>query len=377
MSRLKSFKKSYIIAEVQTVNPEKILNYLWKNKVSIRNIKRNNVASLNLEIRLCDYEVLEEVVRKTGGKIRIQKRAGMRFLIFKVKQRKLLLGGIIIFFGMLYYLSSFIWKIEIITKHNLTPLEVRMLIKSYGIKPGVKKSSINVEKLEKDIIKDTDEVMWVKARIEGSKLSVEVVERQAPPKVKEMQLTGNVVAKMDGVIERIYTISGTAVTEPGKIVKKGDLLIKGEQGKEGKVYTVKGEGKVYGRTFYEEIVEIPLTTVERERTGNVLKNYFISVKDKKFYVKNSLNNFEDYDKIENNRGIINSETYYEVVESSKPTNPEEVAKELENKIRLNLDKSVQIIKVDPKIEKLEDKYVIKVLVIAEEDIASDEVTVVN
>jgi len=160
-------------------------------------------------------------------------------------------------------------------------------------------------------------------------------------------------------------------------VKKGDLLIKGEQGKEGKIYTIKGEGRVYGRTFYEEIVEIPLTTVGRERTGNVIKNYFISVKDKKFYVKNSLNNFEDYDKIENNRGIINSETYYEVVESSKPTNPEDVAKELENKIRLNLDKSVQIIKVDPKIEKLEDKYVIKVLVIAEEDIASDEVTVVN
>jgi similar to stage IV sporulation protein len=248
-----------------------------------------------------------------------------------------------------------------------------MLVKNYGITPGIKKSTLNVEDLEDNIVKDTDEVMWVKARIEGSKLSIEVVERQAPPKIKEQQLTGNIVAKMDGVIERVYTTSGTAVTEPGKIVKKGDLLVKGEQGKEGKVYTIKAEGKVYARTFYEETAELPMTTVEEVRTGKILKNYYVTFKDKKYYLKNSLNNFEFYDKIENNRGIINSDVYYEVNQNEKPTDPEVLAKELENKIRLNLDKSVKIIEVTPKIEKLQDKYLIKVLIIAEEDIGVDEV----
>jgi similar to stage IV sporulation protein len=326
-----------------------------------------------LELRLCDYKLLEEAVRKTDGKIRIQKRNGLLFLFIKIRQRKLLLGGIAIFFGILYYLSSFIWKIEITTKHHLTPLELRMLVGRYGITTGIKKSSFNVEKLEEQIIKDTNEVMWVKARIEGSKLSIEVVERQAPPQIKEPEFTGNIVAKMDGVVERIYTTAGTAVTEPEKVVKKGDLLIKGEQGKEGKVYTIKAEGRVYARTFYEEFAELPLYTTQRVRTGNVLKNYYLSFKDKKFYVKNSLNNFVNYDRIENNRGIINNETYYEVNEENKDTDPQEVARQIENKIRLNLDKSVKIIEVTPDIQKLEDKYVIKVLVIAEEDIAKNEV----
>ncbi|WP_242825979.1 sporulation protein YqfD [Clostridium tunisiense] len=373
MSSLTRYRKSYITVEVQTLNPEKILNYLWKHEVQIKNIKKNNVASMTLEIRLCDYKILEEIVRKTHSKIKIEKRRGVTFLLLKLRGRKVLLGGVLVFFGILYYLSSFIWKIEIVTKHHLTPLELRMLVKNYGITPGIKKSTLNVEDLEDNIVKDTDEVMWVKARIEGSKLSIEVVERQAPPKIKEQQLTGNIVAKMDGVIERVYTTSGTAVTEPGKIVKKGDLLVKGEQGKEGKVYTIKAEGKVYARTFYEETAELPMTTVEEVRTGKILKNYYVTFKDKKYYLKNSLNNFEFYDKIENNRGIINSDVYYEVNQNEKPTDPEVLAKELENKIRLNLDKSVKIIEVTPKIEKLQDKYLIKVLIIAEEDIGVDEV----
>lgn len=373
MSSLTRYKKSYITVEVQTLNPEKILNYLWKHEAQIKNIKKNNVASMTLEIRLCDYKILEEVVRKTHSKIKIEKRRGVTFLLLKLRGRKVLLGGVLVFFGILYYLSSFIWKIEIVTKHHLTPLELRMLVNSYGITPGMKKSTLNVEELEDNIVKDTDEVMWVKARIEGSKLSIEVVERQAPPKIKEQQLTGNVVAKMDGVIERVYTTSGTAAIEPGKIVKKGDLLVKGEQGKEGKVYTIKAEGKVYARTFYEETAELPMNTVEKVRTGKVLKNYYVTFKDKKYYLKNSLNNFEFYDKIENNRGIINCDVYYEVNQNEKPTDPEILAKELENKIRLNLDKSVKIIEVTPKIEKLQDKYLIKVLIIAEEDIGVDEV----
>ncbi|MEG0772394.1 sporulation protein YqfD [Clostridium sp.] len=373
MNKLNKYRKSYIVVEIQTLNPEKILNYLWKNGVETRNVKKNNVASITLDLRLCDYGLLEEAVRKTDGKIRIQKRNGLLFLLIKARQRKLLLGGIIIFFSILYYLSSFIWKIDIITKHYLTPLELRMLVKSYGITTGVKKSSFDVAKLEEKIIRDTDEVMWVKARVEGSKLSIEVVERQAPPKIKEPELTGNIVADMDGVVERIYTTAGTAATEPGKVVKKGDLLIRGEQGKEGKVYSIKAEGKVFARTFYEEFAEMPIYTTERVRTGNLLKNYYLLFKGKKFYMKNSLNNFEVYDRIENNRGIIKSETYYEVKEESKPTDPEAVAKEIENKIRLNLDKSVNIVEVTPKIEKVEEKYVIKVLVIAEEDIAKDEV----
>lgn len=377
MSRLDKYRKSYIFVEVQTLTPEKILNYLWKNNVQIKNVKKNNVASINIEIRLCDYKILEEASRKTGSKIKIKRRSGILFYYLKVKNRKVLIGGVAVFFAILYYLSSYIWKIEITTKHQLSPLEIRTLIKNYGVVVGIRKSSLDVEKLEEQIIKDTDQIMWVKARVEGSKLAIEVVERQAPPRMKEPELTGNIVAKMDAVVERIYTTAGTAATEPGKIVKKGDLLIKGEQGKEGKVYPIKAEGKVFGRTFYEEAAELPLETVEKIKTGKSFKNYYLSIKGKRFYIKNKLNKFENYDKIEHKGGIINSEIYYEIVNKAKPNDPQDIVKELENKIRLNLDKSVKIIQVIPTVEKLEDKFVIKVLVIAEEEISQNETVTQN
>lgn len=49
--------------------------------------------------------------------------------------------------------------------------------------------------------------------------------------------------------------------------KKGDILIKGEQGKEGETYEVHSEGKVFARTFYEEIKTINTYRIKRKRTG--------------------------------------------------------------------------------------------------------------
>ena len=179
-----------------------------------------------------------------------------------------------------------------------------------GINKGTFKKDFDVYKLEEKIIEDNDEVMWVKARIEGSKLTVQVAERQAPPKIREHKTTGNIVASKDGEVDRIFSITGTSVVEPGKIVKRGDLLIKSEQGKEGKEYNIKAEGTVYAKTFYEKNKEVPKYTIKRERTGNVSKSYYVKFKDKKLYIRNGLNDFENYDKIDNNKGIIKTETYH-------------------------------------------------------------------
>ncbi|HAG44316.1 MAG TPA: sporulation protein YqfD, partial [Clostridium sp.] len=207
----------------------------------------------------------------------------------------------------------------------------------------------------------------------GSKLMVQVAERQAPPKIREHKTTGNIVASKDGEVDRIFSTSGTTIVEPGKIVKQGDLLIKSEQGKEGKEYNVKAEGTVYAKTFYERSEEVPEYTVKRERTGKVSKSYYIKFKDKKFYMRNGLKDFENYDKIDNNKGIIKTETYYEVVEEKVPTDVDEVVKELNRNIILNLDKSVSILEVIPEIKKMEDNYVVNLLVIAEENIAIEEI----
>ena len=69
--------------------------------------------------------------------------------------------------------------------------------------------------------------MWVKARIEGSKLKVSAVERQSPPSIISEDSPCNLVAKRDGEVIRVYTTAGTSVVKKGDMIRKGQILVKG------------------------------------------------------------------------------------------------------------------------------------------------------
>lgn len=372
MKRIDDFKRSYIRVRIESLYNERILNYLWSNSVEIKTVKNNSKYSMELQIKLKHYNLLRDIVKRNKGSIKILDRKGLDFINMKIAGRKAFIIGIIIFFSVIYYLSGFIWHITINTDKYLAPLEVRNLLKTYGIMVGSKKN-IDVQDLEEKIIRDVDEVMWVKARIRGSELEINIVERQEPPQViKGEENNGNIVASKDGIINRIYTKAGTPVKTSGDLVKAGDVIVKGQEGKEGMEFQVKAKGVVYATTFYEEIKEVPKEIIKSEKTGEIINNYYIRINNKKFYIKNSLNIFKTYDKIENKNKFLNEETYYETKQIKIITNPELILTELENKIRVNLDKSTTVLKVMPEIKDLGNSYRIRVLITAEENIAVDE-----
>ncbi|WP_040195025.1 sporulation protein YqfD [Clostridium culturomicium] len=374
MKRFDDVKASYVTVRIEAVEIEKILNFLWNKNVDVRDIKNNNKFSVDLKIELKDYKVLREGVKKARGKLVVLDRKGMKFFFMHLNSRKFLVAGIAAFFFVLYYLSTFIWKVDIITERYLAPVEVRNMLKEYGIDVTKKKTSINVVEVEKALVRDFDEIMWIKVRIEGSKLSVEIKERQEPPKIKEKpDYTGNIVARKNGIVNRINTISGTPVVKPGQVVNAGDILIQGQEGKETMEFQVMAEGKVPSTVFYEEILEVPKTYVEKERTGNKKVRYGINVNNKIIYLGKSLNNFVNYDKIETKWGIFIREEYFETEEVEKTVETDGIVKDLQNKIYLNLDRAAKVLSVAPEIEDIGEKNRIRVLVTVEEDIAKSEI----
>ena len=109
-----------------------------------------------------------------------------------------------IFFGIIYGLSNYIWSIDIETKENLTPFEVRRQLDSIGIKPGLKKTDINVYEIERKMQTINNQIMWIRTRIEGSTLHLVIEEKVNPPST-EAKESDSVVAKTDGEIKRVYT----------------------------------------------------------------------------------------------------------------------------------------------------------------------------
>lgn len=366
------YRKGIVLIEIQSLIPEKFINLMWKDNIYIKNIKKKSITTMTMEIDLKDYYNIKNIAEKTATKIKIIKRRGILFLIIKLKKRITLAVGVILFIGIIYYLSTFIWSVEITSDKGIPPYLIRQQLKNYGIEPGVNKSKINMYKIEEELMKNNDSIMWAKVRIEGSKLAVKAIERKSPPDIIKEESPCNLVANKDGKVLRIYTTLGTPVVKVGDDVKKGQILVKGEQGQEASVYSVAAGGYVICRTLYEDTETVSINSIEKKRTGKKIKSYYISLGGKKLYFKKDDNKFNKYDKIEESKFIFTEETYFEVKEVPIKKDIEKTVKDTGDKlyknICSNLNKSINIL---DKVVTYEqgDSCKVTVQVIAEENIA--------
>lgn len=377
MNKFDKYKKGIITIEIQSHIPEKFINLLWKNEIQIKNIRKKSITTMTMDINLKDYNRIEEIAKRTKTKIKILNRRGLTFFLIKVRKRTALVFGSLLFVFILYYLSTFIWRIDIQTENNLSPYEIRQQLMSYGIVPGISKNKINVYELQDKMLKsNNDSIMYFRARIEGSRLIVNAIEKTPPPNMITETEPCNLVAKKDAEIVRVFTAAGTATVKKGDMVKAGQIIVKGEQGKDGSTYAVHAKGSVYARTFYEEIKEVPLKGIKKEKTGNKIENIYVEIMGKRIYLKNSLNKFKTYDKIIENSSFIKKEIYEETKEINYSLDVDAVTKstsdELFSKIIESLDKTVKIQDKNIYTESSGDNLRVRVLIIAEENIAIEE-----
>ena len=369
-------KKGRISVEVRIVNSEKLLNIFWLENIQVYKVKRKDIATLMLEIDYLNYGYIKSVVEKLGGRINIIKSNGLVFFLGNIKKKMSLAIGAVLFLGIIYYLSTYIWAIEVEVQKNISPFEVRKQLSSLGIKPGIAKSSINVKKVEKQLENISSEILWLRVRIEGSTLKVVVEEKINPPQQVEYQY-GNLVATMEGEIKRIYTFSGRSKVKSGQLVKAGDVVIEGIDGSETEEYIVPPRGSVIANTFYEKTMSIKVKGNSLERSGKRDSDIFISIFGKKIYIKKAIKDFEHYDKIEMSGKIFNKVLYYERVDKEVNLS-EEIAVEnaiynLEKSLLNNLNRDAKIVDkiVDSKMQD-EENLLVKVVFIVEQNIVSEK-----
>lgn len=369
-----SIKSGTITIEIKGMHPESTINAMWAQGIDIKNLKRINITTLNLDINIRDLSNVKEMAKIKKCKVRVLRSNGILYILSRVKNGGLLISGIAIFIFLIYYLSLYVWNINIDDTKVLSPYEVRQQLLTYGIKPGIKKSSINIYDLENDLKKDDDRIMWARARIEGGTLRIKIEEKQNPPSIKVQENKGDIIAKCDGQIVRLYTTSGSAVVSKGDIVKKGQVLIQGIQGKEGFTYETPAEGTVIAKTFYENSKNVKIKGVNDVRTGNQEKDIYLNICGKKLYLKKCDVKYSKYDKIEESGKFLNSTIYYEVNEEAFESNVDDVVvkevQKMEEELAKNLDKSSVV--TDKIIDKeiSETNVNIRTVFIVEQDIAT-------
>ncbi|HHW67288.1 sporulation protein YqfD [Defluviitalea raffinosedens] len=302
-----NYLRGYVTIEVSGFSVERFMNLASHKGIYLWDIQRNR-AKVQMKVSIAGFRLLKSCAKKTRCKVRIIEKKGWPFILYRYRKRKVMGLGFLIFFGILYILSSFVWVVEIKGNTRISTEELTKALGEYGVKPGVWKYKINPSNIEGLLMNDFNDIAWTAVDIKGTKVTVELTETVVKPEIVDQTTPCDLVAEKTGLIVSIATRAGTPKVKPKDVVQKGDLLVSGElivkQDEEGTVIKyVHADAEVKAKTRYEITYDQPLSYIEKQYTGEVKKQYGINILDKKLNLFKPRISFQNYDKIISSRQL--------------------------------------------------------------------------
>ncbi len=275
---------------------EGFINLCIDNGLDLADLQSLSSRKISFKVSLRDFKRLTPLLEESKCSLKVVEKRGLSFLISRVKKRKMLLLGGVLFVVLMYTLSSFIWFVEVYSHQELNRIEERKAVdiaKNVGLKPGVLKKSIDFDLIEKALAREIPEVSWVGVRFFGTKAIIELVERRLPDAKHLDKEPKDIVAEKDGIIEEILVLSGQALVTKGDVVEKGQVLISGVIIAEGEneepvdPRLVTARGVVRARVSYEGKYRIALLQSIVARTGARKVAYALQMPHGRVFIKGS------------------------------------------------------------------------------------------
>ena len=320
MTVLLRYLSGYVCVELTGYATERFLNLCTNHDINLWNMDHKE-DTYTFCMSLEDFRKIRPMVRKTRTKIRITKRCGLPFFLYRYRKRKMFLLGLLLCVGIVYAFSCYVWNIEICGNSTLSDDTVYRYLESEKIRVGTAKGKVDCEKLEAKIRQHFSNVIWTSVRLEGTKLTVDVKENLITQEPQEKQETEteeaqDLVADKDAVILSIVTRNGTPKVKAGDKVKKGKALVLGRidiynDAKEIAGYQYcKADADIVAQTSYPYRYEVPTLVQKKAYTGKEKKRYSFWYRNKYIGLYQNGISYRFYDKESEKEQLCVMENFY-------------------------------------------------------------------
>lgn len=333
-----SYIRGYYVITVEGVSVERFLNHLMRNGIKVYNVKKISSTKIEFNLDREDIKAFKNIYRGSNFQVKIKQSTGLPFILKRIyKNKGMWICGVISLF-LLIMTSQFVTDIYIQVPEGIKKEDIRKELYQVGLKPGVYKKSIDRKEIRDHIMLKFNDVAYLSINVKGTNIFVTVTKKAETLKSVEQSNYCNIIAKKDGIIEKVIARSGNSVVQKGDIVRKGDVLINGSNNK--------SIPEVWATTFYEASKSASYEEVVKEKTGNKKNVYTLSFYDNKYTVRRNIK-YNDY-VIENEEYKLSLgnytfplklkvSTFYETKDKKIEKDKEQVKKELKEKTLKELD----------------------------------------
>lgn len=173
-------------------------------------------------------------------------------------------------FFTLFALSSRIWFFSV---SGADSAQIEQALYEMGISTGIRRAELDCNRIRGSLEAQFPDYAFFGVKPSGVYLLIQAVEADKAPEVYRAGDVRSLYASADGVIVSVHVAAGSAVVKAGDTVKKGDLLIKGEERRtvSGEVRAVRAEGSVIAKMWTEGRVVMPLRQIRLVETGREVR----------------------------------------------------------------------------------------------------------
>lgn len=145
-----------------------------------------------------------------------------------------------------------------------------LALEQLGYVPGAPLGRVDTRQLALSIQSLCPEFSYVGVRVQGVRMVVEATRAQDAPGLYDPQAARDLVAAQDALLLSLDVMAGTAAAKPGQVVKKGQVLIRGEErDQRDSTRGVCALGVAIGRVWLTGQAQAPLTRQVFRDTGRV------------------------------------------------------------------------------------------------------------
>ncbi len=306
--------KGYLVCETKSSYWERFMNICRHHKILLWNISGSENISFSIDWR--DFKQIKGFSRKTHLRPRIVKKRGLPFCLCQIKKQWTFYSGLFFFIGMIMLFSTYLWDIQYNGQQRFSKEMLEKTIYSLGVHPGLKRSLLDCNKLEKQIREIYPDISWVSVEEKGSLLYISIKEGKKTVRETKKNAPLHRISKYDGVIESITVNQGIAQVKKGEAVKKGQVLISGivpiTDDSEVTVSKNAVAAKGIVKLKVEDTFEIPFSTnyKKKEYTGREIIVYHWGNGEMKVSIKNPFKQFNNSCKYDIIKSICDENSVY-------------------------------------------------------------------
>lgn len=248
------------------LNLERFLNTMQKEEITLLRATRTDRRRLDCICHSSDLERIAAIAAEKGWRVENAMPMGMGALLRRLLRRPGLIAGAVLAAVLLAVAMHFVWLVRI-EGAGAYQADIAAYLAQEGIGPGMRKTELDAGRLALLLQRRYPEVAWFRVFVNNVTLTVECTQGVPPPPLPASEPC-DLYAVRDGVVQAVEVYAGTAAVQPGDPVRKGQVIIRGEeQGEDGALRPVAARGRVIARCWQQTTVRVPMQEMQSRETG--------------------------------------------------------------------------------------------------------------